>query len=250
MVSRLAIDHVRSARVRRERYVGAWLPEPLVATVEQDPGELAVLNEALSTAFLLLLESLSPTERAVFLLRQVFGYGYPEIAAICGKTEANCRQIFHRAQRRMAEGRPRFAVDAAQAESAARALVRACTSGDVDQVIAMLAPDVVAVADGGGVVNAALRPIQGAEQVARYLLGLTRLVGSAITIHGAMVNGEPGVVVYDHGHPVGVITFQIMGGQIAQVYLLVNPEKLQAVPAADRLAPPSKRGGVPPDLHG
>ena len=168
--TRLAIDHLRSARVRRESYVGTWLPEPLVA--EPGPAERAEMADSLSLAFLVLLESLSPVERAVFLLREVFGYGYEEIAGTVGKSEANCRQIFGRARRRIDEGRPRFEASRRQGAELTSRFLAAVGGGDMEPFIEMLAPDVVFYGDGGGKGPAITAPVYGRERVARLLRGL------------------------------------------------------------------------------
>ncbi len=150
ITTRLAIDHLRSARVRRESYVGTWLPEPLIGNSEPDPAELAETSDSLSMAFLVLLESLAPAERAVFLLREVFGYGYEEIAEAVGKTEAACRQIFARARRRIDEGRPRFETSRAEGEELTRIFLAAAAGGDMTRLLERLAPDVLFYGDSGG----------------------------------------------------------------------------------------------------
>src|ERR1700744_2551147 len=178
--TRLAIDHLRSARVQREAYVGTWLPEPLLSgSLLSDPApgpaERAEMSDSLSLAFLVLLESLSPVERAVFLLREVFGYDYAEIASSVDKSEANCRQIFTRARRHIDQGRPRFEASRRQGtELTERFLAALSGGGDIEAFIALLAPDVVMYGDGGGKAPAARTPIRGREQVARLLRGLAR----------------------------------------------------------------------------
>ena len=172
--TRLAIDHLRSARVRRESYVGTWLPEPLVTDPAPGPAERAEMSDSLSLAFLVLLESLSPVERAVFLLREVFGYGYAEIAEAVGKSEPNCRQIFTRARRHIDEGRPRFEASRQEGTELTDRFLAAVSGGDLEGFIEKLAPDVVMYGDGGGKAPAARTPIHGREQVARLLRGLVR----------------------------------------------------------------------------
>jgi RNA polymerase sigma factor (sigma-70 family) len=179
VTTRLAISYLRSARVRRESYVGAWLPEPLIAGREPDPAEHAEMSDSLSMAFLVLLESLSPTERAVFLLHEVFGYDYREIAEITGKSEPNCRQILTRARQHVDEGRsgvkgPRFEASREQRDEVARRFFAAAEGGDLAALLELLAPDVVVVGDGGGKAWAAARPFHGTQQVARFMLGLAR----------------------------------------------------------------------------
>src|SRR5206468_1256646 len=174
VTTRLAISHLRSARVRRESYVGAWLPEPLLADPDPDPAERAEMSDSLSMAFLVLLESLTPTERAVFLLHEVFGYDYKEIAGITGKSETNCRQILTRARHHVDDGKPRFDASREQREEVARRFFAAAEGGDLGDLLELLAPDVVMVGDGGGKAWATAQPISGAERVARLLLGLYR----------------------------------------------------------------------------
>ena len=170
ITTRLAIDHLRSARVRRESYVGTWLPEPLIADSEPDPAELAVTSDSLSMAFLVLLESLAPAERAVFLLREVFGYDYSEIAGITGKTEAACRQTFTRARRRIDEGRPRFETSRADGDELTTLFLAAADGGDMTSLLERLAPDVLFYGDSGGKGEATfIAPLYGREQVAELI---------------------------------------------------------------------------------
>ena len=200
--TRLAISHLRSARVRRESYVGAWLPEPLVASAEPDPAERAEMSDSLSMAFLVLMESLSPTERAVFLLHEVFGYNHQEIAGIIGKSEANCRQIFLRARRHVDEGKPRFEASREQRDEVARRFFAAASGGDLAGLLELLAPDVVMIGDGGGKAWAAAKPFHGPKQVARFMLGLARRapkMGARLEL--AWVNDQPGAITYDTQEP-------------------------------------------------
>ena len=239
--TRLAIDHLRSARVRRESYVGTWLPEPLVA--EPGPAERAEMADSLSMAFLVLLESLSPVERAVFLLREVFGYGYEEIAGIVGKSEANCRQIFGRARRRIDEGRPRFEASRRQGAELTSRFLAAVGGGDMEPFIEMLAPDVVFYGDGGGKGPAITAPIYGRERVARLLRGLSRRFRPVVaSVHPVHVNGQPGVISYDaDGNLIGVLSFDVLGGQVHAIRSVVNPDKLQHLGAtSDALLRPDR----------
>src|SRR5215470_3954014 len=170
VTTRLAIDHLRSARVRRESYVGTWLPEPLIAAAEPDPAELAETSDSLSMAFLVLLESLAPAERAVFLLREVFGYDYGEIAGIAGKTEAACRQIFTRARRRIDEGRPRFETSRAEGEEVTALFLAAAHGGNMTSLLERLAPDVLFYGDSGGKGEATfIAPLAGRDLVGQIL---------------------------------------------------------------------------------
>jgi RNA polymerase sigma-70 factor (ECF subfamily) len=194
MVTRLSIDRMRSARARREEYVGPWLPEPLVSEGDEDAGDLTELDESLSMAFLVLLKSLNPVERAVFLLHVIFDYDYGEITRIVGKNEANCRQIARRARQSVAARRPRFDRSPEQGEQLTRQFVEACTSGDMEGLLGLLSEDVTLWSDGGGKVAAAPYPIYGPERVARFLLGVLRKVPPGFFARLTQVNGGPGVV--------------------------------------------------------
>jgi RNA polymerase sigma-70 factor (ECF subfamily) len=228
VVTRLAIDHLRSARAQRESYVGTWLPEPLVAESAPDAAEQAETAESLSLGLLVVLETLSPVERAVFLLHEVFDYGYDEIASIVDRSEDNCRQLASRARRRVDERRPRFEPSTEQHEELVQRFFAAAGEGDTDGLIELLAEDVAFYGDGGGKVPAAPRPLLGREKVAKFVLGLgkqaraMRLLGEP-----ALVNGEPGALFRDSdGRLVNVIAFEIAGGRIQAARSVVNPEKL------------------------
>jgi RNA polymerase sigma-70 factor (ECF subfamily) len=226
IVTRLCLDQLKSARARREQYIGPWLPEPLL-TVD-DPPELRTveLRESVAPAFLVLLESLTPQERAVFLLREVFEYGYDEIAAMLALSAANCRQIFHRAQRQVAERRPRFEpAPEAQRRLVERFLV-ACRDGDMAALTAVLAEDIVAWSDGGGKVSAARNPIRGREHVARYLLGQLQKARAGLRYELAEVNGLPAVLTFDGATLVYVATFELSGGAVHGLHSVLNPDKL------------------------
>jgi RNA polymerase sigma-70 factor, ECF subfamily len=227
--TRLAIDHLRSARVRRESYVGTWLPEPLVTDPAPGPAERAEMSDSLSLAFLVLLESLSPVERAVFLLREVCGYEYGDIAEAVGKSEPNCRQIFARARRHIGEGRPRFDAQRRQGTELTERFLAALSGGDMEGFIELLAPDVVMYGDGGGKAPAARTPIHGREQVARLLRGLARTAERWVTdVRLAQVNGQPGLLAYGHdGNLFGVITFDYADGQVVAIRSVINPDKLR-----------------------
>ena len=228
VTTRLAISHLRSARVRRESYVGAWLPEPLLADAEPGPAERAEMSDSLSMAFLVLLESLTPTERAVFLLHEVFGYDYKEIAGITGKSEANCRQILTRARHHVDDGKPRFDASREQREEVARRFFAAAAGGDMAALLEMVAPDVVMVGDGGGKAWAIARPLSGAEQVVRLVLGLYRRAPKmGVHIEPAWLNGQPGGISYDgEGRVVNVFVLDIADGRVQTVRSIVNPDKL------------------------
>jgi RNA polymerase sigma-70 factor (TIGR02957 family) len=233
-VTRLGINYLRSARVRRETYVGDWLPEPVVVPADgPGPAEHAELADSLSMAFLVLLEALSPVERAVFMLREVFGYGYPEVAGITGKTEVNCRQIFARARQRIAAGGQAHAsapapARRAEGEELARRFFEAVAGGDMDALLGMLAPDVTFHGDGGGKAQALGKPLSGRQRVMRFLIGLFRR-GQALggSLRPAWVNGQPGAVMYDaEGRVVAVVGLDVAAGAVQTLRSVVNPDKL------------------------
>jgi RNA polymerase sigma-70 factor (ECF subfamily) len=237
ITTRLAINELRSARVRRERYVGEWLPEPILTDSRDDPAQHAEIADSLSTAMLVLLETLSPEQRAVLLLRDVFDYRYSEIAAIVGKSEDNVRQLASRARGQVESRRPRFESSREQRDELARRFFAAAEDGDLAGLEALLAHDVVLTGDGGGKVPALARPLQGRNRVARALANWTKL---ATRIPGASlrqveVNGMPGGLLLDgDGLLVGVWSLGISGGQIQSINSVVNPDKLAHLgPVAD-----------------
>jgi RNA polymerase sigma-70 factor, ECF subfamily len=230
IVTRLCIDQLRSARAQREAYMGVWLPEPLVEPNAPDLAEMAALSESLSMAFLLLLEHLSPVERAVFLLHQVFDYEYGEIAHIVGKSEENCRQIVRRAGQHLHARHHHYDVSFEQREQLTHQFIRACASGDMDGLLAMLTDDVVLHSDGGGKVRAALKPIYGPSKVARGLFGLQRKAPPGFNSLVAIVNGQPGLVSYLNGVPFAVVALDIVENRIREIDIVVNPDKLQHIP--------------------
>jgi RNA polymerase sigma-70 factor (ECF subfamily) len=228
VVTRLAIDHLRSARVRREQYVGEWLPEPLLVDPEPGPADHAEMSDTLSLAFLVLLESLSPLERAVFLLHDVFGYSFAEIALVVDKSEDNCRQIAARARRAIDAGRPRFDPSEEERRQVAERFFAALT-GDVSDVAAVLAEDVVTHGDGGGKAPAIAHPLQGADRVARFWSNLFRQ-GRRLGVYAelARVNGHPGAVVRaPDGRVVSVMALDIVDGKVKEIRSIVNPDKLR-----------------------
>ncbi len=233
VATRLAIDQLRSARARRESYVGEWLPEPLVADAAgDDPERHAEMADSLSLAFLVLLESLSPEQRAVLLLHDVFDYGYAEIARIIGKSEDNVRQLAARARRHVAEGRPRFEASREQRDELARRFFAAVRTGDLGALEALLAHDVTLHGDGGGKVPALGRALHGRRRVAHTLLvwasrGL-RVAGGAL--REVDVNGQPGALALDgDGKLIGVMALEIADGRVHAVTSIVNPEKLRHI---------------------
>ncbi len=229
VTTRLAIDHLRSARARRESYVGEWLPEPLVTDAGEDPERQAEMADSLSLAFLVLLECLSPEQRAVLLLRDVFDYGYDEVAQIVGKSETNARQLAARARRLVEEGRPRFESSRHQRDELARRFFAAAQDGDLGRLEALLAHDVELHGDGGGKVPALARSLRGRNRVARTLrnwaLQGARMAGASA--RQVEVNGQPGALLLaEDGRLIGVMALEIAGGQVHAVRSIVNPEKL------------------------
>jgi RNA polymerase sigma-70 factor (ECF subfamily) len=225
VTTRLAIDHLRSARVRREQYPGTWLPEPVLA----DPApDAAIRAETLSVAVLVLLESLTPVERAVFVLREAFDYGYDEIAEIVGKSEDNCRQLATRARRHVEERRPRFEPSREQRDELVRRFVAALQEGDTEPLVELLAEDVAFYGDGGGKATAVARPVVGAEAVIRLLAGFLR-AGARRRATAQMVefNGEPGMAVYEDGRLIALWSFEASGGGLQAIRGVVNPDKLR-----------------------
>jgi RNA polymerase sigma factor (sigma-70 family) len=236
VVSRLALDHLRSAAVRRESYVGEWLPEPLVTSAAEDPAGKAEMADSLSLAFLVLLESLSPEQRAAFLLREVFDEPYDRIAEIVGTSEDNARQLAARARRHVDERRPRFAASRAQREALATRFFAAAEDGDLHGLEELLAHDVVFRGDGGGKAPAAARALHGRARVARILMaGLRALARFGLTTRREEVNGQPGALFFDReGRLAGVMILDIAEGQIQAVSAIVNPDKLRHLgPVAD-----------------
>ena len=245
VATRLAIDHLRSARVRRETYVGEWLPEPIVTDPRSDPARQAEMADSLSLAFLVLLESLSPEQRAVLLLRDVFDYGYEEIAAIVGTSQANARQLATRARRHVDERRPRFEASRAQRDELARRFFAAAQEGDVGALEALLAQDVVLHGDGGGKVPALARSLHGRNRVARTLRAWARqgfkIAGA--TFRQVEVNGQPGALLLDgEGGLISVMALDIADGQIQGVRSIVNPDKLRHVGPVSDMRALLKRG--------
>jgi RNA polymerase sigma-70 factor, ECF subfamily len=227
VVTRLSIDHLRSARVRREEYVGEWLPEPLLVDPGPDPAGRAEMSDTLSLAFLVLLESLTALERAVFLLHDVFGYSHAEIAEVVGKSEDNCRQIASRARRAVDAGRPRFDPSEEERRRVADRFF-AALAGDAPDIAALLSEDVVMHGDGGGKAPAIARAVQGADRVSRMWANWAKQgarVGARV--EPATVNGQPGAVfLTSDGHVINAVTLDVTDGKVTHIYSIVNPEKL------------------------
>ncbi|MFC8680563.1 RNA polymerase sigma-70 factor [Microbacterium ureisolvens] len=235
IVTRQALNHLRTVSRRREEYVGEWLPEPLLTS--PDVADDVELAENLSIAMLTVLETLGPAERAVFVLREVFDVPYDEIADAVGKTPAAVRQIAHRAKDHVAARRPRVRVVPAEHEEVVERLVVALNTGDLQGLMDVLAPEVVSVADGGGKVRgAARRPVVGADKLARYLVGGMAKVEGMLVASSTWVNGQPGIRMELDGQLVGVVSLTVEGGRITQVYSIANPDKLGRVDAEAALA--------------
>ena len=221
VVTRLSIDELRSARSRRETYVGPWLPEPVLTDSRPD-------DESVSMALLVTLEALSPVERAVFLLHDVFDYGYDEIAEIVGKTRENCRQLAVRARRHVEARRPRFEPSREQREALAARFFEAIREGDLDGLVSLLAEDAVATGDGGGKAAARRTPLHGGEKIARFMLGLMRLAErDAYEFDFCEVNGRPGALIRQDGRVISALSLEIADGKVTEFLSVANPDKLR-----------------------
>jgi RNA polymerase sigma-70 factor, ECF subfamily len=241
VTTRLAIDVLRSARVRRETYTGTWLPEPVV---EDDAERRVEDEEAVSLAFLVLLERLNPDERAVLVLRESFDYEYADIAEILGISAANARQILSRARRRVADERPRFDPDPGERRALAARFLDAARNGDMEGLVAMLAPDALMVGDGGGKARSLPAPLRGAADIARALVAFGRLGERwGTTFEPVVVNGQPGFrTVAPDGKLVNVVAIEIEGGVVRRIYSMLNPDKLGHLgPVSDMGLRPSVR---------
>jgi RNA polymerase sigma-70 factor, ECF subfamily len=239
VITRISIDVLRSARVRREEYVGPWFPEPLLTDPYEDPERSAELADSVSMAALLLLERLTPLERAVFVLREVFGFDFPEVASALGRSEAACRQLAVRARRHMHEGRPRFEADRREREKLAERFFDAFKSGDVDGLRGLLAADVRMVGDGGGKAPQWRNGIFGADNVARVLTAIVEpMLKIGVVVEPHEVNGEPGAIFRDRDNKVvNTWTLDVLDGQIQTIRAVLNPDKLAHVgPVADAWA--------------
>ena len=233
--SRLALDRLGSARSRRETYVGPWLPEPLVTGAAPDPGEVVELGEQVSLALLVVLETLSPLERAVFVLREVFGLPVGEVATAVDRSEAAVRQLAHRARRHVEARRPRFEPHPRAQREVTERFLAAVAGGDVGALMAVLSPGVVLTSDGGGLASAARRPIEGADKVARFLLGLATKGFATPGLEARLteVNGVPGFAAWVDGVPFMALSPVVHDGRIEQVLVVVNPEKLAGLGRSD-----------------
>jgi RNA polymerase sigma-70 factor (TIGR02957 family) len=240
VVTRLGIDRLRRAQVRRETYFGEWLPEPVMTEGMDDPAAHAEMSDSLSLAFLVLLERLSPEQRAVFLLREVFDYGYDAIAEIVGKSEAACRQLAVRARRHIEQDRPRFEASRREQNELAHRFLTAAQTGDLDGLEALLAHDVALHGDGGGKTRAMAHPLFGRSRVARMMLNWMRVVRhiEGFSIRSVEVNGHPGALGLDGQQRILVVlSLDIAGGQIQGIRAIVNPDKLRHLgPVSDLLS--------------
>jgi RNA polymerase sigma-70 factor (ECF subfamily) len=231
VVTRLAINELQSARAKRETYVGPWLPEPLMTEHAPDSSASVELAESLSMAFLVMLERLSPIERAVLLLHDVFDFDHAEVARIVDKSEANCRQLLARAKKHVVADEARFDADRERAARLAQRFTEAASAGDMDGMIAVLAEDITLWADGGGKVpGAALRPIHGPDAVAQFIASrVGRVAPSERATRPAEINGQPGILVYVSGRPQTALIFHVRDGRIRAIYAVGNPDKLRSV---------------------
>lgn len=225
MVTNRAIDKLRSAAHKRNVYVGVWLPEPLVEESD-DPSMTYIMKESISTAYLLLLEQLSEVERAVFILREVFGYDYDEIASIVEKSSVNCRQIFHRARKSVLAKPKPSKLNTKQMAEYVEQFVASLRRGDVQEMLAILKTDAIFKSDGGGKVTTASKPIYTSERIVRLFSGIIKKLPEEHSITFKMVNGIPGVIVNVNNHATYVLSFEFQEEKIASIYMMVNPEKL------------------------
>ena len=230
VVTRMCIDRRRASHRERALYTGAWLPEPLYVSEPVLPDHRLDLTADLSMALLVLLERLTPEERAAYLLHDVFDFGYQEISGIVGKTEAACRQLLHRARKRVADNKPRFVVGDAERRSLVLKFLQALQTDDRSLLMNALAEDATITSDGGGRVKAALNVVRGSERIARLLFGVRKKRADIADERLMSINGEPGIVVYVDGAPTALFAFEIVAARISAVYRVVNPEKLRSIP--------------------
>ena len=226
-MTRLCIDQLRSARRVREDYYGVWLPEPLMVSTELEPDAAAELLDSLTMAFMLMLESLGPVERATFLLREIFNYDYADTAAIVGKSEANCRQIVRRARAQLQASPKTSPPPSEQAHRLVEHFLAAAETGEVKQLLAMLVEDAVVYSDGGGKVKAAGRPIVSADHVSRFFAGIWPRLPADTEWRPAVINGRTGMIMQSKGEVYGACSFEIAGNLIRNIYMILNPEKLR-----------------------
>jgi RNA polymerase sigma-70 factor (ECF subfamily) len=229
VVTRLSLDQLKSAKAKREEYIGEWLPEPILTGASPSASTIIGERETISMAFMVLLERLSPVERAVFLLREVFDYPYDEIAKILNKTEANCRQYYHRAKQYLVEQRPRFTPSEDEQQRLLQVFTVATSTGDMEMLKQLLAEAVTMTGDGGGKVAAARRPVVGRDAVARFLMGVVKVAPERASYGFAHINGQPAILLLVDGALYGVMSFTISDGQIVAIHNVLNPDKLSHV---------------------
>jgi RNA polymerase sigma-70 factor (ECF subfamily) len=253
VTGRVCLDLLGSARVRRERYVGQWLPEPLPdhtewvaeppGATQADPADRVTLDESVSMAFLVVLDSMTPAERVAFVLHDVFGYSFADVAESVGRTPAACRKLASSARHRIHAGRPAAGPQARQA-GVVRDFKQAWEAKDIGALIRLLDPDAVMTADGGGLASAAPRPVEGRDKVARYALGIAGKAAE-VTVLERNVNGQPGLVVQEAGATVSVVAFTVTGNRISHIWAVRNPEKLRSWSTERRVPLTDMRGGHP-----
>lgn len=230
IVSRLCISHLQSAHVQREEYFGQWLPEPILTDRTPGPLDALAMEESLSMGFLVLLERLTPVERAVFLLREVFGYEYEEIGRITELTEVNCRQILRRARKHITDSRPRFEPSPEKQDELLKEFLGVTVNGDMDGLLALLAKDVVLYTDGGGKMTAVPQPIHGATNVARLLSMALKKFAENVVPRCTQINGQPGLIGYINGIAETAVIVDVAEGRIQNIFIVRNPDKLMRVP--------------------
>ena len=231
IMSRLCINQLQSAKVQREEYVGVWLPEPIVTDPGDGPFNLIRVDESISMSFLVLLERLTPTERAVFLLREVFEYEHREIGQIIGQNEPNCRQILKRAKEHIRAMRPRFKIAKETHNALLESFLKAISTGEMSSLVQLLTEDVVLRSDGGGKGVAVPNEVRGIDRVSRGILGgLARLLPRNLTRKIARINGKPGLINYQNGEPHSVLTIEVRENRISSFFIVTNPEKLKHLP--------------------
>ena len=224
-VARLALDVLSSARARRERYVGPWLPEPVV-TIDNDPADRVTLDESVSFALLVMLETLSPAERTSWVLHDLFQIGFPEVAQIVGRSPAAVRQLAARARQHIAAGAPRLMVTPAEHDATVNAFMTAADAGDIAGLISVLDPDVVLTSDGGGLVNAARRPVSGADKVSRFILSIAGNIAAGQRLATVLVNARSGLALFDHDRIVMAVSFTVRESKISRIDFVMAPGKL------------------------
>jgi RNA polymerase sigma-70 factor (ECF subfamily) len=229
VVTRLSIDRRREVDARKETYIGPWLPEPLVEPAMHDAVQASELAESVSLALMHVLETLSPVERAAYLLRKVFDYDYAEIAEILEKSEANCRQLVSRAEQHVQAERPRFDTSRAEAQRMSERFLAACATGELAGMVELLSDDIVIFSDGGGKAKAAGRPLVGTDHAARFLLGVSRKAPINVRARHVLVNGQPGLAQFDGETLITIMAFEMVDNQMRRIYFIRNPDKLARI---------------------